>query len=107
MKKDRYDLTKALTRAKGTMMEPGSEFRGKETLEHLFRHHEHWGEMSKIISKGSDYPLTDLPEKILKADVVAMIERGNHKSATALDLEPTLLKNDTKEVEHGWMLPIH
>ena len=35
-----------------------------------------------------------------------MIERGNHKSATTPDVIPTLLKNYTKEVKHGWMLPI-
>ena len=36
----------------------------------------------------------------------AMVVRGNHKSATAPDVEPTLLKNYDKEVKHGWMLPI-
>ena len=106
LKRDKYDLAKAIARAKGTMLEPGSEFRRKETLEPLFHHHEHWNKMSKIISEGLDYPLTDLPDKVLKADMVAMMDRGNHKSATSPEVEPTLLKNYTKEVKHGWMLPI-
>jgi len=106
LKRDKYDLTKALARAKGTMLESGSEFRTKETVEPLFHHHEHWNNMSKIISEGLDYLLTDLPDIVLKADVVAMIDRGNHKSATVPDVEHTLLKNYTKEVKYGWMLPI-
>ena len=88
------------------MIEPGSEFREKNKLETLFQHHEHWKKMESIISTGLDYPLTDLPEKVLKEDVIAMIARGNHKSATAPEVAPTLLKNYTKEVEHGWMLPV-
>ena len=62
--------------------------------------------MSEIISKGLNYPLKDLPEEVLKTDVVAMITRGNHTSATTPDVEPTILKNYTKKVDHGWMLPI-
>ena len=37
---------------------------------------------------------------------MAMIDRGNQKSATTPDVEPTLLKNYIKEVKHGWILPI-
>ena len=106
LKRERYDLTKVLGKAKGTMMEPGSEFREKDKLEKLFQHHEHWKKMEAIISTGLDYPLTDLPDKVLKEDVIAMIARGNHKSATAPEVAPALLKNYTKEVEHGWMLPV-
>ena len=71
LKKEKYDLTKVLHTSKGSMMEPRSEFREKNELELLFHHHEHWTKMKAIISKGSDYPLTDLPDKVLKEDVCA------------------------------------
>ena len=106
LKREKYDLTLALQKAKGTIMEPGSEFRGRNKLEPLLHHHEHWKKMNEIITTGLDYPLTDLPDKILKADVTAMIAQGNHKSATTPAVAQTLLKNYTKEVEHGWMLPV-
>ena len=106
LKRTKYDLTLALERCKGTVMEPGSEFRRTAELKPLFHHHEHWEKMSEIIDTGLDYPLNDLPDKILKDDVTAMIARGNHKSATAPEVASTLLKNYTKEVEHGWMLPV-
>ena len=83
LKRTKYDLTLALERCKGTVMEPGSEFRRTAELKPLFHHHEHWEKMSEIIATGLDYPLNDLPDKILKDDVTAMIARGNHKSATA------------------------
>ena len=34
------------------------------------------------------------------------MSRRNHKSATITSNEPTLIKNYTKEVERGWMLPV-
>ena len=35
-----------------------------------------------------------------------MIKGGNHKSASNVENEPPFLKNYTKEVRHGWMLPV-
>ena len=63
LKRSKYDLTSALHREKGTMMEPGSEFRLKSKLEPLFKNHEHWNNMSKIISKGISYPLEKISKK--------------------------------------------
>ena len=106
LKRDKYDITLALQREQGTMMEPGSEFRLKSTLEPLFCHHAQWDKMSKIISEGLSYPMEDISNTEQKDDLLRMIERGNHKSASTKENEPTLLKNYTKEVQHGWMLPV-
>ena len=106
LKKSKYDFTKALLKEKGTMLEPGSEFRLQQTLEPLLHDHEHWEKMSEIITNGVSYSLEDLPEHVQKEDLRFMIKRGNHKSATSKENEPTLINNYTKEVEQGWMLPV-
>ena len=50
--------------------------------------------------------MEEISNKEQKSDLLEMIERGNHKSASDKDNNPTLLKNYTKEVQHGWMLPV-
>lgn len=48
--------------------------------------------------------MEEISEETRKEDLKHMIERGNHKSA--LMNTQTLDDNYTKEVNHGWMLPI-
>ena len=88
------------------MMDPGSDFRLNEILQPLFCHHEHWSKMTSIILEGVSYPLSTTTEAEHKADIIHMISRGNHKSATTPQNEPTLLKNYNKQVDKVWMLPI-
>ena len=106
LKRSKYDFSKALYKEKGTMLEPGSEFRSKQILEPLFSDHVHWEDMSSIITKGVTYSLEDLPESVRKEDLNHMIARGNHKSATSKENEEYLLQNYEKEVTRGWMLPV-
>ena len=40
------------------------------------------------------------------SDLTHMMEKGNHKSVSDPENEPTLLKNYQKEVDHDWMLPV-
>ena len=87
-------------------MEPGSEFQSKETLHPLFCHHEYWERTSTLISKGVLYPLEDISTEAQKEDLLTRIERGNHKSASNEENEPTLVKNHEKKVNRGWMLPV-
>ena len=63
-KKDRYNLTKALHRERGSMMEPGSEFRYISKLKPLLQEHENWEKMESIILEGMKYILDNLPEKV-------------------------------------------
>ena len=107
LKHYQWDLPRALIRQKGTIMEPGSEFRDWETLEPLWVAHRHWPKMKEIISKGVNYPLDPITEEERQADLEHMILRGNHKSAQVpVENAATLLSNYEKEVENGWMLPI-
>ena len=62
--------------------------------------------MSDIVAKVVSYPLENISNKEQTSDLLEMIERGNHKSASNIENDPTLLKNYTKEVQNGWMLPV-
>ena len=52
LKRSKYDLTRALLKDKGTMLEPGSEFRSSKTLQPLLSKHENWDNMEQIITEG-------------------------------------------------------
>ena len=107
LKHYKWDLEKALTRQKGTMLETGSEFREVEILEPLWSRHKFWPNMKKIVTEGLTYPLEEIPDETRKEDLLHMMKRGNHKSAQIPEINAqTLMKNYTKEVKHGWMLPI-
>ena len=106
LKRYKYDLVAAMKNEKGTMLEPGSEFRLVKTLEPLLKHHNNWQKFKKIITEGVDYNLEHLPEGTRRSDLLAQIERGDHKSASEPENEPTLLKNYDKEVSYGWMIPV-
>ena len=92
LKKARYSFTRALRREKGTIMEPGSEIRSINKLQPLLNDHEHWEDMRQIMSTGVTYKLSNLPEEEMVGDLTHMMKRGNHKSASDPDNEPTLLK---------------
>ena len=107
LKHYKWDLCEAIKRQKGTMLEPGSEFRKWETIRELWSKHENGEKLGKIIEQGLTYPLDTLPENKRKKDLDHMVARGNHKSAEFPEInKQTLMKNYTDETEKGWMLPI-
>ena len=102
-----YDLEQTISKQKQTILSPGSEFRSIPILQKLLIHHEDWEEIKSIISQGCNYQLEDDPsEKIRIEDLRAMLDRGNHKSATSEENAPALLKAFDKEVSRGWLLPV-
>ena len=88
------------------MLEPASEFRKSSTLQPLLSNHIHWGKIEEIITNGITYPLSELPESTRVEDLKYMIKRGNHKSAKTKENAEALEASYTREVEHGWMLPV-
>ena len=106
LKHYKWDFAEAMTKQKRTILDPGSEFRNEQSLEPLWRKHEHWPKMRQIISHGVNYPLTDVTQEEQKADLEHMIRRGNHKSALEKVNAQKLFANYTAEVERGWMLPL-
>ena len=77
----KWDLTEALSKQSGTIIDPGSEFRSQEILQELWCKDENWLKMRDIISTGLRYPLMEISEKDRKSDLEHMMERGNHRLA--------------------------
>ena len=63
------------------MVHPGSEFREVSVVEELWRRHELWPKMRRILEEGVEYPLEDISEEERKNDLEYMMCRGNHKSS--------------------------
>ena len=45
-------------------------------------------------------------ETVRRRDLLAMISRGNHKSAQTQENENSIEKYYSKEIDDGWMVPI-
>ena len=102
-----YDFLKACHKQQGSIVSPGTEFRNIDHLKILFSLHEDWKEFRSIICNGCNYKLEDtVDETTRKADLKAMIKRGNHKSALEEKNYKVLEKAFTKEVELGWSIPV-
>ena len=65
LKQCKYDFEKALEKEKGTMLEPGSEFREYHLLQPIFQHCEHWMVIKEFIATGVTYNLTVVPTNCL------------------------------------------
>ena len=102
-----HDFVKSYHKQRGSIVTAGSEFRDIEKLKSLLSNHEDWKEFRNIVTNGCDYKLkASVNEETRKADLTAMMARGNHKSATKEINFPTLEKGFAKEVRKGWTIPI-
>ena len=107
LKHYRWDLSEAIEKQKGTMLEPGSEFRKWETVKSLWERHTNCDKLREILMNGLTYPLEKLSEEQRKDDLEHMVVRGNHKSAQFPKINAeTLRKNYEDEIKWGWILPI-
>jgi hypothetical protein len=98
------DISEMLNDHQHTILKHGSEFRHPNLLEKLFLHHHKWTKIHSLITKGSNWPLSSVPEDIRHAKNKELIERGNHQSAI-IHFKP-LMDILSKEVSQGWMVPI-
>ena len=90
-----------------TVLSPGSEFRPTLALKRLLGHRKDWNEIEKTISEGTWYPMSeDVDNDTRIQDVRAMIQRGNHKSATKSTSRSIVKKRYAGEVDRSWMIPI-
>ena len=109
LKKHNYDMAEVLRTYDNTVLHPGTEFRHVEVLRKLLGQHKDWPKLEKIITTGIQYGFRDdihYSESQRTTDIKASIQRGNNKSALDPIHKEFILKNYTKEVERGWMLPI-
>jgi hypothetical protein len=100
-----YDMTQFLGTQRGTTVDAGSEFRSVETLRPLLGGHPNFKELAQVLSTGMPYRYDrGIDEATREKEMLAMIVRGNHKSAQANpDQVGRLL---TKDVVHGFSLVV-
>jgi hypothetical protein len=87
-----------------SFLNPGSEFRPEELLERLFMHHHNWLLIQKSLTRGSVWPLREIPNEERIKKNIEFIARGNHKSA--LKYQEEFIKIIKAEIERGWMFPL-
>ena len=83
----------------------GSEFRQVRELKPLLGKHPHFAQLAKVLTEGMHYVFDrDLGPAERQKEVVAMLARGNHKSAqTEQEQVGKLL---AKDVLHGFSIPL-
>ena len=85
-------------------MSPGSEFRPPDQLQKIFSRHPHFQFFIGTVLHGMDYSfIEELSESDRKAELNAMLKRGNHKSAMKHSSHVAALL--LKDVVHGFSLP--
>jgi hypothetical protein len=100
-----FDLDKFLTANKETTLGYGSEFRSIQQLRTILGEHPNFPELELILSKGMDYRFRkELTETARQEELLAILARGNHKSAE--HRSEHVAKALGKDVEHGFSLPI-
>ncbi|MCP4195054.1 MAG: hypothetical protein GY768_31015, partial [Planctomycetaceae bacterium] len=78
-----FDIHKLIESQKGSTMYYGSEFRPLDDLRKLLGGHPNFEELETVLETGMPYRYTqELTETDRMEELTAMIERGNHKSAT-------------------------
>ena len=101
-----YDFVETIQNQSKTVLKVGTEFRQVETLETLLKHREDWHEIKDILANGVWYPLKNEPDEITRmSDLEALIERGNHKSASTSDALERINKIYGKEIRKAWLIP--
>jgi hypothetical protein len=99
------DLEQFLMKHQDTTLNFGSEFRPIEDLEKILGRHPNFGFFSEVLANGMDYRFTEqLSEEQRKAEVTAMMERGNHQSVQEDSDEVAKLL--AKDVLQGFSLPV-
>ena len=100
------DLGAAITANKDSPVNYGSEFSDTTALAKLFLHHEDKTKIISIIKHRSRYHLDSIKEETRKLYLSEMILRGNHKSSQSVLNAAALNKAISKEIDHGWALPL-
>lgn len=99
-----FDIEKCLEQEAGSTMSFGSEFRPLDQLRQVLGKHDNFGFMEEVVRKGMSYHFKEaISENDREEERDAMLERGNHKSASEnLQKAQELLQ---KDVRHGFSIP--
>ena len=99
------DLGQFLGKHQDTTLNFGSEFRPINDLEKILGQHPNFRFFPEILAEGMDYQFTEeQSEEQRKAEVAAMMERGNHQSVQEDSEEVAKLL--AKDVLQGFSLPV-
>jgi hypothetical protein len=100
-----YDFQQFLQDQKGSTLDFGSEFRSLEQIRPLLSNHPGFDELAEVLVTGMPYRYSrEISEEERETEVLAMLVRGNHKSAQD---EPAIVeKLLTKDVVHGFSMVI-
>jgi hypothetical protein len=100
------DLHKLLSQHQDTTLGFGSEFRPVDQMKKILGQHPNFDFFSEVLTNGMTYRFKDeLSEDQRKAEMEAMIQRGNHQSVKEDSVEVAKLL--AKDVLHGFSLPVH
>ena len=103
--KSDLDLEKFLASHQRTTLNFGSEFCPINHLRKILGGHPNFGFFSDVLTNGVDYHVTEeLTEEQRKAEVAAMMERGNHQSVQQDNKAVAELL--AKDVQQGFSLPV-
>ena len=100
------DLGAAIVAHEDIPVNHGSELRNIASLAKLFLHCEDKTKIINIIQQESRCHLEPIKEETKKSDLDAMILRRNHNSFHSVLNSATLDKAISKEIDHGWALPL-
>ena len=104
LRKHKNSIQMLIESCPGSFLSPGSEFRPVALLEKLLMHHPSWHLIGDSLSRGSVWPLQEIPNNERVSKNIEFIARGNHKSA--LKYHDDYVKIINAELSQGWMFPI-
>ncbi len=105
LKKYDFELEKAITAQKSSLLGFGSEFRPLQKLRKIFKHHPLWAQMEQLLINRLEWSLSDLSKSDRIADIIEALAFGNHKGASQ---KPVLLKkliSDNIHYGYGLVIP--
>jgi hypothetical protein len=99
------DMNQLLSQSQDTTLGFGSEFRPIEQMEKVLGRHPNFEFFSNVLANGMDYHFkSELTEDERRAELAAIITRGNHQSVQEDSGEVAKLL--AKDVLHGFSLPV-
>jgi hypothetical protein len=105
LKDSALSLQTLLSQHQDTTLGFGSEFRPVDQLQTILGQHPNFGFFAEVLTNGMDYRFTkELSDDERRAEVRAMLDRGNHKSVQEDGEEVGKLL--AKDVLHGFSLPV-
>ena len=100
-----FDIGRVLAEHKDTTLGYGCEFRSPAELKPLLGRHRHFKLLEDLLRNGMSYFYkVELTEAERVDELNAILQRGNHKSATNESKQVSLLLE--KDVTHGFSVPV-